>query len=742
IQGRYGYDMDFDFDFDTAKLVFTAGAAVTTTSVAAVSTASPTRRVSTADDITMDETLVYIRKSAAKDKAVVRLQDELEEEERQRISKRFLAEEREMYIEAEQARMLVELINQRKGILLHKELKKGGTSHPHRLNRGPICLINQAHGSEVDRAVPKLAAGSLKRDAEEELDQESSKRQKTGTRRYWKIIRVGNHTKVHHFFDDILKAFDRDDLVMLWSLVKEKFNSTEPTDDKEKEIWVELKRLFEPDTDDELWKLQNHIHDLTWRLYDSCGVHHVFTEKGIDIYMLVGKEYPLSRGTLTLMLVAKLLVDQDNNMSRELLKKIFMQRLPSAVINTWDLFEKEFIWQYCSPFKTANKLEEIRNFKQEIDETLYHAWERYSDLLYRCQQHDLNSQQIVHIFYTRLDISSHKMLDSRGFIPLMTLTQTLKLIQVMADHSHNWYDETTTKEKINDNPNNIDAIQESFKEVHPTKECPLKKEDKAVEQSKYMRSLAETIIKLCKESIKKQAAEDEWIRKFIENTKSNIRALKTTTKILEGKAYMLTQTVLTNTGEKFKARTTMGKENMKEPVLRDLPPMTFLEHLKEQMGSPCQNCETFCMIGNPKKVHKMKAQEDEGDKDASWGITTNDVERLVKHLTHTIHTLPNLKSVVQPYMPLGPVHDKEKIIREEEHDYDIPQRDGVVQPLTPQTIHITPPDDDYVAPATNIILDKQLNEFEEEFSDINRVAEKANDKELSDVKTYDCKTFI
>ncbi|GKB82327.1 hypothetical protein Tco_0949222 [Tanacetum coccineum] len=34
--------------------------------------------------------------------------------------------------------------------------------------------------SEVDRAVPELAAGSSKRDAEEELDQESSKRQKTG----------------------------------------------------------------------------------------------------------------------------------------------------------------------------------------------------------------------------------------------------------------------------------------------------------------------------------------------------------------------------------------------------------------------------------------------------------------------------------------------------------------------------------------------------------------------------------
>ncbi|GJT71537.1 hypothetical protein Tco_1030823 [Tanacetum coccineum] len=104
-----------------------------------------------------------------------------------------------------------------------------------------------------------------------------------------------------------------------------RFNSIEPTDDKEKEIWVELKRLFKPDTDDELWKLQKHIHDLTWKLYDSFKVHHVSTEKGIDIYMLVEKEYPLSRGTLTQMLVAKLLVEQDNEMSRELLRKIFMQ---------------------------------------------------------------------------------------------------------------------------------------------------------------------------------------------------------------------------------------------------------------------------------------------------------------------------------------------------------------------------------------------------------------------------------
>ncbi|GJT93615.1 hypothetical protein Tco_1082460 [Tanacetum coccineum] len=62
------------------------------------------------------------------------------------------------------------------------------------------------------------------------------------SRKYWKIIRVGNHTKVYQFFEDTLKVFDIDDLVKLWSLVKERFSSIEPADDKERTLWVELKR--------------------------------------------------------------------------------------------------------------------------------------------------------------------------------------------------------------------------------------------------------------------------------------------------------------------------------------------------------------------------------------------------------------------------------------------------------------------------------------------------------------------
>ncbi|GKA33571.1 hypothetical protein Tco_0720000 [Tanacetum coccineum] len=41
------------------------------------------------------------------------------------------------------------------------------------------------------------------------------------TMQFWKIIRVGNHTEVYQVFEDMLKNFNRDDLIKLWSLVQE-----------------------------------------------------------------------------------------------------------------------------------------------------------------------------------------------------------------------------------------------------------------------------------------------------------------------------------------------------------------------------------------------------------------------------------------------------------------------------------------------------------------------------------------
>nr|GEV58719.1 hypothetical protein [Tanacetum cinerariifolium] len=74
-----------------------------------------------------------------------------------------------------------------------------------------------------------------------------------GKRVYWKIIRPGGHIAVYQFFVDMLKQFDREDLNQLWILVKETLSIRQASSDKEKELWVELKRLFEPDLEEHLW---------------------------------------------------------------------------------------------------------------------------------------------------------------------------------------------------------------------------------------------------------------------------------------------------------------------------------------------------------------------------------------------------------------------------------------------------------------------------------------------------------
>ncbi|GJS96954.1 hypothetical protein Tco_0803922 [Tanacetum coccineum] len=374
IQRRHGQEMEFETEVYTAKYVSTAGAAVTTAG-AYISTASPPR-VSTAEDISTAETLVYIRRSAAKDKgkdkmdkfepeqtktklqqrqerasykAVVRLQEQLDEEERKRISRvheeassfnieewediqatieadeelaqRIQAEEREKYFKTKKARLLAEFINQRKRYFAQQRAEERRNKPLTQAQQRTYMRVGTfvPMETEIRREVPELAARSSKRDAEEELDQGSSKRQKTVPEEGMNVEALQTKYPIINW-----ETFDRDDLVKLWSLVQERFNSTYPIEDKEIELWVELKRLFDPDVDDKLWKSQKHVHDITWRLYDTCGVHHVSTKDGIDIYMLVEKEYPLSRGVLTQMLAAKLLVEQNNKISRELLRKIFM----------------------------------------------------------------------------------------------------------------------------------------------------------------------------------------------------------------------------------------------------------------------------------------------------------------------------------------------------------------------------------------------------------------------------------
>ncbi|GKC20562.1 hypothetical protein Tco_1022712 [Tanacetum coccineum] len=60
--------------------------------------------------------------------------------------------------------------------------------------------------------------------------------------------------------------------------------------------------------------------------------------------------------------------------------------------------------------------------------------------------------------------------------------------------------------------------------------------------------------------------------------------------------------------------------------------------------------------------------------------------------------------------------------------------DDVIQPSIPKTIHTTPPDGDYVAPATKSILDELLEEFSDEILNVTMVDKEANFIPTKDIK--------
>nr|GEZ73261.1 hypothetical protein [Tanacetum cinerariifolium] len=108
-------------------------------------------------------------------------------------------------------------------------------------------------------------------------------------RAYWKITRLGGSSASYQFFIDILKHLDREDLNQLWRLVKETLSNRPPT---------------------------------KWKLYDSCGVHHL-TTKDKEIFMLVEKDYPLRNGFALVMISYKLQVKNYSRMANHLILKLY-----------------------------------------------------------------------------------------------------------------------------------------------------------------------------------------------------------------------------------------------------------------------------------------------------------------------------------------------------------------------------------------------------------------------------------
>ncbi|GJX35001.1 hypothetical protein Tco_0246558 [Tanacetum coccineum] len=364
---------------------------------------STARRIVSTAGMIQQVNIIIPSSSATKDKAQ-RLQKEIDAAEKQRmaqvhqaaqgfiddewedirarveadeeLTQKLQAEEMDKYSEVDQAKMFVDLINQRKKYFATQKakakrnkpmtqaqqrtymsnyIKHMGSHTMQQLKRYTFDELKELFKTtmkyvstftsietEDKERESKLAPGSSKRpraENYEEHDNESIKKQKleehdaekeelracldivsgdeidmdfeslatkypiinwkthilTENMMYYQIIRADRSSKNYKIFSKMLDDFDRQDV-------------------------GDLKTLFKPCEEDEVWRNQQGYNLISWRLFDSCGVHVLLMDNGIAIHMMIEKKYPLTQEMLSRMINRRLDVDHESEMTFELLR--------------------------------------------------------------------------------------------------------------------------------------------------------------------------------------------------------------------------------------------------------------------------------------------------------------------------------------------------------------------------------------------------------------------------------------
>ncbi|GKE21938.1 reverse transcriptase domain-containing protein [Tanacetum coccineum] len=89
--------------------------------------------------------------------------------------------------------------------------------------------------------------------------------------------------------------------------------------------------------------------------------------------------------------------------------KTWFNKLNEESITSWEQMRKAFINRFFPPLLFNCLLLEIRNFSQNVCESLTDAWLRLKNMLRKCHRHGLTKGAIIQIFYHGLDESTQEI---------------------------------------------------------------------------------------------------------------------------------------------------------------------------------------------------------------------------------------------------------------------------------------------------------------------------------------------
>ncbi|GJW75702.1 reverse transcriptase domain-containing protein [Tanacetum coccineum] len=118
----------------------------------------------------------------------------------------------------------------------------------------------------------------------------------------------------------------------------------------------------------------------------------------------------------------------------------WFDRLPRNSITTFEQMAKMFLGKYFPPSMVTKLRNEITNFRQRPDESLFEAWERYKLSIDRCPNHNMLPVTQIDTFYNGLTLRHRDTINAAagGTFMKRRPEECYDLIENMTAHHNDW----------------------------------------------------------------------------------------------------------------------------------------------------------------------------------------------------------------------------------------------------------------------------------------------------------------
>nr|GEV50591.1 reverse transcriptase domain-containing protein [Tanacetum cinerariifolium] len=196
-------------------------------------------------------------------------------------------------------------------------------------------------------------------------------------------------------------------------------------------------------------------NDMIQQVQNSCQFHGLSSDdanKHLDKFLHVTKSIKVNGVTddaLCLYLFPHSLIHHATT---------WFDRLPKNSINAFEQMAKMFLAKYFPPSMVTKLRNEITNFHQRPDESLFEAWERYKLSIDRCPNHNMLPVTQIDTFYNGLTLRHRDTINAAAGGTLMKRRpeECYDLIENMTAHHNDW-DTSGQRATIGNTQNVYDA---------------------------------------------------------------------------------------------------------------------------------------------------------------------------------------------------------------------------------------------------------------------------------------------